>query len=406
MNQRAQETDRPQDAAARWTRRPLLVAVALAVVLGCLLAVSSLLKDGRQPVQLNPPEPAAGDLPKSSRNVTSFSLPTTADGLKQEAIRTAEELLRAYPESTDSIRVAAHLQSSLGNSDVASALWHRCTEVDPNCAEAYRSLGQIALGNGKFQDAAPMFAKAALLAPNDSMAPALQADALMKSDRAEEAVAVLESHLRGRAFLDKAMLTLGQAYVQLNELDKAKQTFEALIRADPDEARAYYGLARVCAKLGRTDESQQNMEKFQSLGSVDFEQLAREKRMYVDAATVRDILAKTLFQSGQVFRNHGDPAKAEEMWQKAAALEPENVPSRYQLLHLYEEQRRDHDALKLCEDLCRIEPETPDHWLFVGLLHHRLGRFEDALAALRRATQLDPGNPRYEQAYEIIKQEE
>ena len=91
-------------------------------------------------------------------------------------------------------------------------------------------------------------------------------------------------------------------------------------------------------------------------------------------------------------------------WRKAAVLAPENLPARYQLLHLYEEQRRDHEALDICEHLCRIGPERPDHWLFVGLLYHRFGRFDAADEALRRAVRLDPENPKYARAYEMVKE--
>ena len=409
MDEHAENTDRPQNAAARRPLPLLLAALALAVVVGVLLAMKPLFRgsSGPDPSELPAPEADGGPEEAPETPVVSgaaFSPQATVDDLKQEAIRAAEELLRAYPDGTDSMGVAARLESGLGNSEAAAAIWRRCVEADPGCAEAHFHLGQIAADGGDFEEAAAMFGKATSLGHDDSIAPARQADALLKLGRAEEAVAVLEPRVGGPATLDKAMLLLGQAYLQLSQLDKAKQTLETLIGADPAEVRAYYALARVYARLGQRDKAQQNLEKFKKLGSVDQEDLRLGARAYDDAVQVRALLVKTLLESGHVFRRRGDPAKAEQSWQAAGVLDPKNGPSRYGLLRLYEEHRRDHDALKICEELCRIEPENPDPWLFVGLLYHRFGRLDAALAALERAVQLAPGNPKYEQAYRMIKE--
>ncbi len=343
-------------------------------------------------------------VPQESFDAPAFSPEATVDDLKQEAIRTVEELLEAYPDSTDSLPVAARLQSSLGNSDVAVKMWQRCAQIDPRYVDAYFAMGVAARKRGDLQEAEKMFEKVMSRAPSHPEAPALLADALMQSGRAEEAVAVLEGRVRGPAVLDKTMLTLGRAYLQLNEWEKAKQTFETLIQADPTESSAYYGLARAYARLGQRNKSQQYLQKYRSLASVDHEQYARDIRLYADAATVRRILAKTLLESGQVYRKHGETAKAEQRWRKAAVLEAENTQCRYELLYLYEEQQRDREALRISKELCEIEPENPDHWLYFGVLSGRLQQFDAALAALEHAVKLDPKNPRYRQAYALVKE--
>jgi len=206
--------------------------------------------------------------------------------------------------------------------------------------------------------------------------------------------------------LDKGLLTLGQAYLQSNQLEKAQQTFEALIKADSEESRAYYGLARVLARLGQTEASKQNMDKFAELSSVDHQQLARANRDFEDVAMVRGLLIDTLMECGQVYQRCGDAVKAEDAWQKAAFLDPGNLTSRYHLLQLFETAGRDQEALAICEHLCQVAPENPDHSLFVGLLYYRMGRTDAARAALQTATQLEPENPKYQQAYAMVMEAE
>ncbi len=335
----------------------------------------------------------------------AFSPQATADDLKHEAIRTSDELLEAYPHSADSLPVAARLQTSLGNLDVAVPLWRRCTEIDPGFVEGYRQLGLAAQQAGDFQQAAVWFEKVVSLDPSDPDAPHQLADALMELGRIEEAVTLLEERMRGPAASDRSMVTLGQAYLQLKQYEKAEKMFAWVIRQDPDERAAYYGLARVCARAGRKEESRKYLKKYQELSPVDFQELARQNRAYTDLATVRNILITVLLESGGVYRGHKNTLKAEQMWREAAHLDAGNVPSRRELLSLYEQQGRDEDALAICTQLSRIEPENPDHWLNVGVLEGRLGRLEAARAALQKAIRLDPHNPTYRQAYALAGQE-
>lgn len=175
--------------------------------------------------------------------------------LKQVAIRVADELTQVYPSDPDAHAVGARLQDDLGDSLAAKAAWRRCLDLDPRSATAHFQLGLIADREGGFSEAAEQFAQAAALAPADPIAPARQADVLMKSGQVQKAASILEKLAAGPAVLDKALLTLGLAYLQLNELDKAQQTLERLIRIDPNEGRAHYALAKVLAKRGLHDEA-------------------------------------------------------------------------------------------------------------------------------------------------------
>ncbi len=401
--------DRPEFRRKRIWR---IGALAATVALGCSLAVAlfdwsaTTGPDRREIPGEEPPLVSDDAFQDPVFSGPAFSPEATVEDMKQEAIRSAEELLQTYPDATDAIGVAARLRSRLGDTDVAASLWQRCVELDPRSAEAYFHRGQIAEDNGDAVQAADMFGQAAALAPEDPTVGAKHADALMKCGRVDEAIAVLERQIRGRAVLDKALLTLGLAYLQTNQFEKAKRTFEDLIRADPTEARAYYGLARSLTRLGQMEAAERSLEKFRNLGSVDHEELARANRDFEDVAMVRGLLVDTLAACGQVYQRRGSAAKAEECWQKTASLDPENLPSRYGLLRLYEVAGRDRDALRICEHLCRVQSENPDHWLFAGLLYYRLGRTDTARSALQRATQLEPDNPKYQQAYAMVSSEE
>jgi tetratricopeptide (TPR) repeat protein len=189
----------------------------------------------------------------------------------------------------------------------------------------------------------------------------------------------------------------------LRQYQKAKQTFETLLELAPNEAQAYYGLARACTRLGEKEKARQCMEKFKKLYSPELELALRFARAYTGPVTAQGHLLAALSESGQVYRRHGNLAKAEEMWQKAAAVHPQDTRCRLELLALYEQSGRDRDALEVCEALRKIDPENPDYWLNVGVLNGRLRRYDAALEAVAQAIKLDPDNPKYRQAYELIQ---
>jgi Flp pilus assembly protein TadD len=88
-----------------------------------------------------------------------------------------------------------------------------------------------------------------------------------------------------------------------------------------------------------------------------------------------------------------------------AALSPDDVESRLELMTLYEEYDDHHQAMAFCEQLRGIDPKNADYVMNRGVLLARLGQLDAAREMLRQAIQWDPDNPRYRAAYQVIEQE-
>ena len=129
--------------------------------------------------------------------------------------------------------------------------------------------------------------------------------------------------------------------------------------------------------------------------------------MLNDLPLVRRSAAQTLVDVANVYRDQGRPDKAEEMWRRAATVDGKNLACRAELaVQRIERTNREREALRMCEQLRDLEPDNADHWLDVGVLHGRLGRHDAALAAVAKAVQMAPDNPKYRRAYELIQQGE
>jgi tetratricopeptide (TPR) repeat protein len=335
----------------------------------------------------------------------SFTEPAqaTIDDLTEEATRVAVHLVESYPNSPDAHDLTARVHYRFGNSAEAVRRWQRCLELDPRLISAYNGMGLAAVENQQYEEAAALLRKALEIDPASNEASTHLANALMNLGKMEEVVAVLEEAVEYNRRSMPSFVLLGQAYLQLKQYQKAKQSFQAAAQIAPDSPNACYGLARACARLGEQAEAREYRQRYKKLGAEDLKQRIDRGKGFDDLLSVRQSVAQSHTDAGRLHARHGNMRIAERLWQRAAALEPKGTLCRIELAALYERNGQDPEALEICEQLREIDPENGDYWLNVGLLNARLNRFDAALSAMERAVQLDPRNPRYRQAYEVIR---
>jgi tetratricopeptide (TPR) repeat protein len=334
----------------------------------------------------------------------ALSSDANATDVKQAAIAAADALVAEFPGNVAALAVSATLHARLGETEDAARLWRSSLEIDPAFSDAYRQLGQFARDRGDFEEASEMLGKLVALGQASPEEVAKLGDSLLHTGAVEDAVNVLEQHTKESPVSENALLTLGQAYQQTKEYEKAEATFRRLVEMAPANARAYYALANLYARSGQREKSRECSEKFRSLAKVDFKQRAQELRSYTDISTLHEILAQTLFRCGHVYAAEGQLPQAEVAWLETAIVAPRHTQCRYELLYLFEKQSRVEDALEISRQLCELEPESPDNWLNLGVLNGRLEQQAPALAALEKAMQLAPENPKYRRAYDLVRQ--
>lgn len=338
----------------------------------------------------------------------AYSSQATADDLTREATRVVDDLSRDFPGSLAAAHVRARLHYSLRDCTEAIRIWEQCAEREPNNAEVYLGLGAVAKESGDYNRAEEMFRRTLALAPGNDAASVALAEALMKQGKLPEAVATLDTYLQTHPMSVSAADCLGLSCLQLHDYEKACRALEESVRLNPQNRSAYYGLARAYAGLGHDEKAQHFMEEFQSLASGDGftsseTAASREVTVASDLPLLRQIAAQTQVDVAYVYRGQGNMDKAEEMWRRAAVLDRKNTACRTELAIWFERTNREREALRMCEQLCDLEPTSADRWLDVGVLSARVGRFDAALAAVTRAIQMDPDNPRYQQAYDLIE---
>ncbi len=348
------------------------------------------------------------DQPVTGTWAKAFSEPAltqraTIEDMEYEAMRVVEELVTDCPGTPTSFHQMARLHYGFGNVEEATTVWQQCLELDPEFPDAHYGLGYLAWEQSDYATAAEAFVKVLVRSPDDLRIPYLLGDALMKQGRIREAVAVLERSVHARNESVNVIVSLGQAYLQLKEYERAKYMFQLVIQADPNHKQAHYGLATAHARLGETEDSQRCMDEFKTLATKVLREHGQQIRAFDDLASARELLTATYTEIGKVYAEQALPEKAEEMWQRAAVFDSENVECRKELLQFYDLAERTAMAARVCEQLCRIEPSNTDQWRDLAVLNGQLGRWDAAIEAIEKAIELAPDNTAYRQTYELIK---
>ncbi|MHC4557233.1 MAG: tetratricopeptide repeat protein [Planctomycetota bacterium] len=310
--------------------------------------------------------------------------------LRNEQIEVARRLLAAFPDDTNAAFLMGMAYFEQGNVVEAEEHLEKSLKLLPHRADAYDHLGRIALLKGEYKRAVTLFCKAL---KNDPNMPGIHfriAKAHVFLGNPRKAISELQKDIEISPGFSESYCLLGETYSQLKEYQKAKENYEVAIQIRPDYTKAYYGLATVCARQGLKDKCREYQQKFKQFEAED-RRAGRHWRQVLDPLRVtRESVAHTHTDIGRVYHTHGYSDRAEQLWQKAATLDPNNVDCRFHLAALYLQKQRLSDALKLYEQLTQIEPESGISYFFIGKINTQRNRFDDAEKAYKKVIEVTP----------------
>lgn len=230
-------------------------------------------------------------------------------------------------------------------------------------------IGAVRLQQGRFSEAAPMFARARALVPGEVRFAFLHGTALAGLQQWEEAVSAFQAALKLGPNIADIYLSLGQAQRKLGRGEDALNTYRKLLRGQPENVDAYMALSSALAELGRFVEAEAPLRRAL--------QYARDPKT---VAAINNNLAITLSSQSR----HAEALESLERTQKLApdldGLDQRRIDRLYQLGR-YEE------CLTLYRGLLDHDPTDAElHRAFNSLLH-RLGRKDEYLTSFDRAPQ-------------------
>jgi tetratricopeptide (TPR) repeat protein len=222
-----------------------------------------------------------------------------------------------------------------------------------------------------------------------ALAATYEDDAISEGRPEDVSHAIEEYKLALNADPDSAELNndLADLYFRTGKVHEAESTARILLKTDPDNVDAHKLLGRIYLRqLGQGD---QDVSSNSPAGNVLDQAIAEfEKIVALQPRSVEDRMVL-----GQLYTVKHQPQKAEDEFKTAQAIEPESEDVVLNLARLYADSGDVPHAVKVIEAVPESD-RTPKMEFTLGAAYEQLKQPKDAIAAYRRAEDLEPGDLR------------
>ena len=259
------------------------------------------------------------------------------------------------------------------------------------------------------------YKKALVLAPNSTVIMERLAEIYAKSQRTHEALVEAQEVLKVDANDVNAHRLLARIYVrtlgdmgageaQKENLDKAVEQFQAILKVQPDDTYSSLWLARLYRFENKHDEAEKVLRATVNRDPSNGAALEQLSQLLVDEGRSQEaitLLTQAAGDSaspdiydllGDAYAQSKDYAKSEDAYRKAVEEDPDDAAHVHGLAQALMSQEKFAEALEQYKRLSELEPSTWENYLRMSELYRRLGKYDEAESALLRAKQLSPGN--------------
>ncbi len=405
------------------------------------------------------------EAPERADTWTRLGLASEANGFVGLAARAYSRATELDPQGARSWYRLALVRARLGNQAGAFAALDRAVALDGSHAPAHWRRGLWLLDAGDLAGAQTAFERATAIAPDDPGGLLGLARVSLARGENEAAVAALEKLLDRLPGDRYALQLLGTAYRRLGRIDDAQFALAVGVRGGPswrdswsDDVGSYRrGFAATLKEAtsyafdGRFDQAIPLLERLCSEHPDDIALGAHLGGVYVAARRVEDGIrtldevlrrdpanfdahlnlatahllarrldlaaryagralelrpaaANALETQGMILWQSRKPDEALAVLRSALEQDPRRARPRVWIGMIHLERDDAPRALGHFEAALRSDPMLVDALAGIAMAQARLGAIEDGELALRRGTQIDPTNPRLEQARAYVTQ--
>ncbi len=285
----------------------------------------------------------------------------------------AADILRDFvaTKPDDAEASGALVQSLLAQRDVAAAEAEarRLIELKGGDLGAEQRLGQVLQAKGSNAEALARYRTILEKDPNQAEALAGLVSILTETDRAKDALPILEAYPKGQL---QPSLLLGKVYRSLGDMAAARQVLEQAMAANPTDARPHLAMA----SLAETDSPEQ------------FAALQRGWKTLPGDLTIGVFLAGILERQGKI-------GEAIGVYEAVVEKLPDNPLVANNLAALLLDHSQDKASLARALELAKpfATSSDPISMDTLGWAYYRNGDFLNAVRELERAVATDASNP-------------
>ena len=304
----------------------------------------------------------------------------------------------------------------------AEICYRRAHLLAPKSFDWTYYLGLVQTDQGEFEKAAATLRQAVRQNPNYLPAELLLGECLLASGKWQEAEQFYKAMVARYPERAEAYYGLGRVKAVRNNLDGAVESFNKACKLFPKFGPAHYGLAQAYKHIGKTNLAVDQLALYEKsatlrptvqdplLGHVmarsastrdELEpgmKLAREGRLEEAAGAIEKVLEKNPgFADAHVkliaiYAQLGRPVKAEDHFQAAVRLDPQNPESYFDRGLLFASQEKFVEAETSFRKVLEINAQNRDAQLNLGSMLEAQGKLSDAMAEYRKVLDKNPGD--------------
>jgi tetratricopeptide (TPR) repeat protein len=180
---------------------------------------------------------------------------------------------------------------------------------------------------------------------------------------------------------------LADLYFRTGQTREAEATARGLLKTSPNDIDAHRLLGRLYLRL--LSDAQNSVSSSSPSGNTLDQAIAEfEKIVTLDSKSVEDRMVL-----GQLYTVRHQPEKAEEQFRLAQQIDPDSEDVVLNLSRVYAENGDLAHSAKVIENV-EVTDRTPKMEFALGAVYDQLKRTKDAIAAYKRAADLDPDDAR------------
>ena len=206
-----------------------------------------------------------------------------------KAIQHMEALTRLQPSDMDSWQVLGRLYKMNNQGQKAEEAFKKVLNVDPDSKEGLSSLAQLYFDQGDYEGTVDLLKKI----PEADMDPPLLGMlgyAYSQTHDYDSAVATYEKALTQDPENQELRRAYADALMGMGNTPAAREEFEKVLKADPDDGLTYLRLAQLDRQEGRFDQARKELERAKALqpDNSDNPEVAYQQALLEDAVGNQD----------------------------------------------------------------------------------------------------------------------
>ena len=310
------------------------------------------------------------------------------------AVRDALAVVDRDPSNGAAVGALGRLYQAHRYVDQARRCYERAEELDPSSPDWPYYLGFLAEGRGDHDEAVRRFERALELRPSYWAARVRLGNALLAAgdpDGAEEAFRAVRAAAPGSPWGE---LGLGKAARRRGRPETAAEHLRTALALDPAHRETRYLLAMTERQLGNSERADDLLADLEATEVPNLDDPMLEAVFDL----VRD--TQTMIRTANQRLAEGDHVAAERLYRAVLRLDPDSYDAHLNLGVLHGLADRNQEAAAALERALEIDPGRADAYALLTIAYIRTGRAEEGLRQLERALEIDPDHPR---AREILQ---